>query len=298
MTMNNRRASLCGLLLALSGVHGFAVRANTKPAQADAIRLTVQRLKTIKTDPMNPRIPDDARTLLKTLKHQLRDLIESTLNDHGTRNNPNPAQVRVKVLSALKRRGVSVALPQQGMSANEYFSTTYVYGQIDGVTIKRRANLPGLIVATVTLDLQCGEDTSIYLFRKHGSHWRLDLAQEANDYAEISGAQGRFDYALSPPDRFGRFVLVPVNVNPWCTSKWQSIRYAVLRIGRTPESPNVIARGDETIFLGNDHPYRLRVAERGFRLDFDGESNPDEIVRRHHLVYRIDGARARLVRNN
>jgi hypothetical protein len=184
------------------------------------------------------------------------------------------------------------------MSYEEAISTPYAYGGVGSINLERRANLPGFVVATTTLDLTCGEDTSIYLFRRRGARWRLVFAQESDDYADISGAQGRFDYRLASPDHAGRFLLATLNVNPWCTSNWQQVRYSLLAVGRGPEPPRVLARGKRTIYLGVDRPYRLRLTRREFRLDYHGESNPDEIERLHHILYRIEGARARLVRNN
>src|SRR5262249_7376806 len=92
----------------------------------------------------------------------------------------------------------------------------YVYGDIEDINIQEPDGHPDLVAATTTLGVCCGSDTSLYLFQRSESAWHLILAQEAEEYDEVSGAQEMFEYRISPPDSDGRFFVVTANVNPWC----------------------------------------------------------------------------------
>ena len=266
---------------------------------ADSVAQTVAESRTIKTDSMEPRIPVAARSLLTILKHQLRDLISESLNTVQSHDVLSTTQAQARVLIALKRGNVSVGEPpDEGYIDEEAWNLPYLYGDIYNITLKQPAGLHDVIVATMTIGVCCGRDTSFYLFQKRGACWVLTLTQEANGYAQIDGAQGMFDCRIAPLDHAGHLFVVTTNVNPWCTSNWQRLRYCVMRIGARPEKPQVLKRSAETIYLGVDIPYQLRAAQGNFSLDFEGDSNPDEIHCRHHLTYRINSTGAHLLRKD
>src|SRR5262249_7368468 len=148
----------------------------------------------------------------------------------------------------------------------------YVYGDVYDIRIQQPEAHPDLLAVTTTIGVCCGDDTSFYLFKRENAEWRLVLAQEANDYDEIDGAQGRFTLAISPPDKQGKFFVVTANVNPWCTSNWQSLRYQVLRIGQSAYEPQILLSEKGTIYLAVDNPvYELKVQRNRFFLKFYGD---------------------------
>lgn len=262
----------------------------------DSIKQTVSKLREIKTDDMNPNIPVAAKPLLTLLKHQLRDLISDTIN---ARNNQQqkPQRLRASIINKLKSDGITVKEPKEEVVDEDYVETEYVYGDIYNVAIEQPAKHTDLIVATTTLGICCGEDTSFYIFKHNGAQWELVLAQEANDYDEITEAHGRFQYAISPPDNSNNFFVVTANVNPWCTSNWQQIRYAVLRVGSGAYEYKTILSEEDTIYLGNERPQRIAVRADGFTLSFDGESSPDEGSRWRSLKYRVNKDNATLLQS-
>lgn len=135
----------------------------------------------------------------------------------------------------------------------------------------------------------CGRDSSIYVYRKHGKQWDLVIVQEANDYTEVSGAQGSFVYAISPPDHQGQWFVVVTDVNPWCTSNWQSLRYKVLRAGPSPTQPQVLLSKRATTYLGQDEPQKISVRKDGFQLAYWGHFALDAgiLVRAHVENYLV-----------
>ncbi|HZS06788.1 MAG TPA: hypothetical protein VFD58_18275 [Blastocatellia bacterium] len=269
------------------------------PAQEPSIAQTVGSLREIKTSDADP-LPAAAIPLLRRLKHQLRDLVSAKLNAQNE-GQPTPAQSEAGIQAALKKIGVAVEEPKEVVVDEKYEDRDYVYGDIYGVEIRRPAGHHDLLAATITVGVCCGEDTSLYLFRKQGRAWKLILADESDGYTEVSGAQGRFRYVISAPDRRGDFFVVTANVNPWCTSNWQGLRYKVSRPGPQPDRPEVILRGEKIIYLGVDDPvYELNLAAHTFTLKFMTEATRRELSEgqtSHRLIlkYLVAGNRVKRV---
>jgi hypothetical protein len=218
------------------------------------------------------------------LKHGLRDLLLVTLNDKATAWSA-PSEVLARVLSTLRRNVALVENPE----ADE--NVTYAYGEILGIDLTQPAEHPELLVATTTLWVMCGRDTSFYLFRKVAGDWQLAVEQEANDYADVSGAQRSFQYAVSPPDAAGGFFVVTTNINPWCSSTWQSLRYRAFRVGATPHQPNILLQRKESIFLGDEDDRVITIQPENFRIEFEAQQRIDAavLVRKHIVAYAVTG---------
>ena len=239
------------------------------------IRDTVDSLRLIKIniDGAENDIPPAVKPLLTTLKHQIRDVIQTRINSSFIRTNPD--ELRGSVLADLKDLGVTVEDPEPSIVDDSYSDTSYTYGDIWGISLENPASREDLLVATTTLGVCCGRDTSLYFFQNDGARWDLAMAVEANDYNDVSGAQGRFQYRISSPDRLSNFFVVAANVNPWCTSNWQSLRFKVFRPGQTAYEPRVLLSEERTIWLGggfeDERAYRLRLRGNRFSLEFYGE---------------------------
>lgn len=249
------------------------------------ISQTVKSLRKIKAADLDTTVPPAAKPLLTTLKHQLRDLIDNNLNSHEGRSR-DIDEVQKIILQQLRREGVALR--------QDYVETGCIYGNIEKIAVLRLANRPDLVAATTTIGICCGEDTSLYVFRRSEGRWKLIIAQESNDYDEVSGAQGWFRYAVSPFADSGEFYLVTANITPWCTSNWQMIRYKVLREGVAPYQPKLLLEQKETIFLGDENKGAITMGQDGFRIEFDAAQNLDVagvIVRKHIMAYRVEGDR-------
>lgn len=171
-----------------------------------------------------------------------------------------------------------------------YNDKGYTYGGIWEIKLEKLTDHPDLLAATTTIDICCGEDTSFYLFRKNECHWDLIIAREANDYNEVSGAQGTFHYAVSPLSAPGQFFVVTAHIPPWCSSNWQVILYRVFREGADPYRPKILFEREEGIFLGNDTRGAITVQRDAFRIEFEAAQwlYPGSI-RTHIAAYRVEG---------
>jgi hypothetical protein len=241
----------------------------TRDLDLQLVADTVASLRGIHVDSTDANIPLAAKPLLTTLKHQMRDLITNRLSIEGS--DVSTQQLQARVIVDLRRSGVIVTEPACVTHDQNYVDTGYDYGDIYDITIKRPHYGLDLIAVTTTIGVCCGEDTSLYLFKYEDKNWKLILASEANDYDLVSGAQGTFQFGVSWPDESGSVFVVTTSVNPWCTSNWQAITSRVLRPGPAAYEPSALLSRKQTIWLGDDPPYRLDVRDNGFTLSFHDE---------------------------
>ena len=272
-----RKLLLLVSILMLNAILGNAGEEN----QDQDIAKTVEALKQIK---METTVPEAARLLLTTLKHQLRDLIQNSLK---TTN--DAANAQTSVINELKKQK---ALGENKANINKADDdTSYIYGDIIDISIKAVDNHPDMIAATTTIGVCCGRDTSLYLFKKSGLDWNLILAQESNGYAEVSGAQDNFAYAVSPTYHQQNFFIVIKNVTPTCIGSWLQIRYMALRPGTTAYGPKVLLKQSEISWLGDETDESITIKPSGFTIGFIGEQelNIAGATRKHVVAYKVDG---------
>jgi hypothetical protein len=133
---------------------------------------------------------------------------------------------------------------------------------------------PELIAVRTTIDVPCGGDNSLYLFRRDGDAWRLIFARESGAYRSFAGALDMFDYAVSPSDANGRFFVVTANVVPSCNGLWHLLRYDVRRVKEDdPYGARVLFSASHSIHL--DDAYELEAGEEDFSIRWRAEQSLD-----------------------
>lgn len=263
--------------------------------QTSAIAETVQAIKAMNQEVdgyMDVRVPSATRPLLTRLKHQLRDLIANTINTQEAQND-TPPQLRSRVLAALKQKGVELSDPPFSEIWKPEEAVIVSYGHLTELEIEQPDRHPELLVVITTLAINCGHDNSFYVFKRNENQWAMILALEANGYEDVSGAQNGFDYAISPANEAGDYFIVAADVNAWCSSRWQMLRYKILRIGASPYEPNVVLSATHGILTDREPPFKLRATTNGFQLDFwEGQSLDAGIQERAYILrYSVDGDR-------
>jgi len=234
-------------------------------------------------------VPERMRGLLTTLKHQLRDIIMARVKASESAGQ-KPAQLRADVLATLAGYNVAVGEPEAWKNASSP-DDPEVYGHVLGLEIERPSLHPDLLVAKTTLAIPCGNDTSFYLFRRKPGGYELALALEANGYETILGAQSGFAYSVSPPDANGNFFVVAADVNAWCTSRWQGLRYKVMRLGASSYKPQFILRAEHGVLIDRDPIFELMTTADGFKLTLWEEQHLDAGImeREYVLNYLLQG---------
>ena len=205
----------------------------------------------------------------------------------ATERNANalsPGTLQAEVISRLKAEGVPVGEESGG------------FGTIEAIQFQRPAEYTGWIIATTTLSIPYGSDTSLYLFGTEGNAWKLLMMLEANGYATIAGAQGWLQYYVGLVGPGREPYLITTDVPPSWASVWRGLRLRVLRPGLKPELPVMLVRRTLDYFL--DEPYQISVQRGGFSLLYLGFSVDKELAGFrgiHYLEYSVAGTRARVV---
>jgi hypothetical protein len=263
--------------------------------QTRSIAETVQAIKAMNQEVdgcMDVGVPFTTGLLLTRLKHQLRDLIAETINTRAAQHE-TPAQLQSRVLSSLKQAGVELSDPPFSEIWKPEDEAIVSYGYIPEIVIEQPAHHPELLAVKTSLAINSGGDTSLYIFKRRENQWVMVLALEKNGYAEVSGAQNGFDYAISPADESGNYFIVAADVNAWPTSRWQMLRYKVLRIGASPYEPNLVFSAEHNIFRNYEPIFKLTATANRFRFDFWGLQSLDGGIldRAYILSYSVTGDR-------
>jgi hypothetical protein len=215
---------------------------------------------------ISPAIADD----LSALKHSLRDVISHVVNaPTGT----SPEELQARVLARLENEDVPVG--DEGE-----------YGVITAIKIARPAEYPGWLIASISLAIPYGDDTSLYVFHIRNGVWRLAMSIEAGKYDEISGAQGWLEYRVGRT-LVGTPFLTTVDHSPWPTSNWQSLRLQVFQVASRPDRPLRLVERTFSYFI--DEPAQISINPGRFGLIFRGglKGEMAAVFSYYYLEYRV-----------
>jgi len=257
----------------------------------DSIRATFDRVQSVSAGKNEWQVPAQARGLLTELKHELRDSFTETL---ASATESSGLELKSRFEQSIRNAGVPLGDPLQ---PNRVYDAddpvlqrvlAHPYGIVEEVDVQR---VQGLVIMTTRLGIVCGSDSSLYVFERTAGGWRRTLEIESNGYKEISGALGSFDWKLGGGSKPGDWFVVEADVNPWCSSNWQQLRWKAVRPGPQPDRPRIISERNETIYLGVDEPYRIEADANGFRIVWSGDNllNIDELNRERTMGFTVEG---------
>lgn len=212
--------------------------------------------------------PPAARLLLASAKTGLRDLATALLRAQPEQT---AAELQQAMTDALRGAG---ALAQ----------CESLYGNLEPPKVASHGD--DLLAVVATLDIACGDDTAFFLFRRERGLWTLVLDRENNDYETVSGAAGAFQYRISEPDAHGSRLVLTADINPWCSSNWQSLRWELRRLHPGWRMPEEIDAGETGINIEGE--VKLVATPDTFGLEYVGSSIcPAHVAREYHRYYRI-----------
>lgn len=247
-------------------------------AQSANLRAVVAKLQSVRTsDEMETAIPPHVRSLLKELKHELRDLITQVLNS------PDGSVASTANLeSAITERLREIGIAPQPRKTVVYSGpdsltedTWHPYGQINAIRVEKPDSHPELLAVVTTLNISCGEDSSLYVFERKQDAWVLTMQREENDYAEVSGAMEGLQYRISPSDERGDWFLLTAGSRPWCTSCWSGVRYKVLRRSSDPERPLLMYDSEGGFYRCANKSFQLTTGKDEFSLSYPNMMSRD-----------------------
>lgn len=253
----------------------LAQDASSLAAQLRQTSGALQEISLIRYVPGQTDVPQLAVSLLPVFKRELRELFTSILD-----RSPDASAAELKRL-------FQDAIADAGLTPGAAEPIGSPYGTIYAVDVQMAQ---GKLIATTTLRVACGTDTSLYVHERAAGGWRRTLEVESNGYKTVAGARGDASWKIGGTPERGGWFLVMADVNPWCSSFWHGLRWVVRRPGPRAGRPEVIARASDSINIGFDEAYRLTADEKGFRLVWRGydEVNPG-FVRPHVASFTVTG---------
>lgn len=287
MDSSMRSAALALLLLLLHAPLWGQPSPKVAVTPSRSVRDIVSELRRSHTDPdkdAEEDVPPVVARNLKALKHGLRDMIVQTLAA-PTAVSKKPDVLAAEVIEQLKREDVPVG-------------DTGGYGVISGIKFRRPPEYPSWLIATTTVSIPYGEDTSLYLFELKDDAWKLALSQESNGYTAIRDAQGWLTYEVSPAPPGEKPYLITAEVSPASMSVWQALRLRILRVGPDAGHPTLLAK--RTLSYCLDDSYYFSVDAGGFGLmylDFAADQELAGYRSVHYLEYRVSGSHALVARD-
>lgn len=280
------RLSFC--LLAVLLACGSSGAQQSSKAARETVQ-TIGQLRAIEL-PDRARIqfgpPAEVPGLLRLLNRQLRTLIIEVLTDQNRRNEVADSE---EVFSELRKAGWN-EIPDHKWNA---------YGEIIQISFDWKLGYdPGLLVVSTQLWIPCGSsdpDSAIYVFQGRARKWNLVLASDA-DYDGIRGSEeSGMQYEISPPDSRGKWFLAIANSPPSCRSAQATLRYKVLRPGRSADEPLTLLDRRVPVIRDFDPPFRLRVEEEWVSLTQGKDRKLDGATGVTIARYEVGGAQVKRI---
>jgi hypothetical protein len=252
------------------------------------IQQTRKALQEIEIGDPDTIVPPRVRPLLTELKHQLRDHITESLNSNLSLDHlQDPEKLQDILISELEHRSVRF---------EDAVDDQHPYGAVIDITVERPEGQSQILAITSSISIPYGDDTSLYLYERDGMSWRLILALEENDYAEISSAQYGLLYAVSPADENESIFVATVHTTAWPVSNWQGLDFKVVRPQPDPYTPLVLLKQSEGVFLAVDTPYKLTASKDSVTLVFQSHSFDYSILVRPRIMkFQIKGDHAKRI---
>lgn len=228
-----------------------------------------------------------------TLKHQLRDWVESRLVDFPQRGSEIAL---AQELNAVLLKAELTCSTNRGGPA-EYCSSESFVGYLGTLRVTRQQDF--LIVET-SVGIICGYDESAYLYSWNGSKWQRLWSSEQTTYTEKQYVPQTIHAVQISPVRTGqkqRLVLT-LGSNSWCSSNWHPVYYRLWRIGGEQEQMTVpLIDRKEMAFLGKHAPpISATLKAQELTVEFSALSIDPSIHSRNAVRrFTINGSRARRV---
>ena len=203
---------------------------------------------------------------LTTVKHQLRDWVESQLGElPSNRNGEDGAELvlAMRLNEELERarllRKAEVVFPQDWSGV----------GFLAPVHLEYRWRQTYLVLQTA-VEVQCGFDESAYLYGWEDGHWKRLWESEQNTYTE-KGYTVQYIRAVqvSPPFRNESPYVLTLGTEPWCASNWHNAYIRLWSVDWSGQGTRLLLDQTEVAYLGaHDIPILGSVSDDGALIEY------------------------------
>jgi hypothetical protein len=201
-----------------------------------------------------------ARRGIAAMKARLGDFVDASMRCTPQVSDPTAIDRQLSALAHASAR------------ADEPPKEAGLYGQELSFAAAKPADQPRLIAITASFQIECGSDAMLFVFAPDHGIWREALRWQNKPYRTIAGAFWSLDYAISPPDRLGRWFVVTKSVSPSCSSTWSTITYTILRPLPHRRGPRALLTGSDSMWCGSEDFGTLTARPTSVDLRFHAAS--------------------------
>jgi len=214
----------------------------------DAIR---ELLAPLRTNDLANHKSRGATPAFTTLKHRLRDWIESRLAElkwNGTEWKPDPSIFQEQLNQDLGKAGLFCG-DEWKIPCREWS----LLGFLGDISLEMKAG--SFLVVKTALGIECGYDESAYVYKSDGGRWQRLWQSEQDDYRGDKYFPQTFDEVAISPTNYEKdadksaHLILTLGHNPWCTSNWQTVYYRVWHTSNAVAAPALLLDGREIGFI-------------------------------------------------
>jgi hypothetical protein len=251
-------------------------------AAGRSVRAARVELKSIPLEADGTLVPPSARRAIERVKDRLRGLVRAEMA--CAFDSPDP-------------KALTAAMADDGDASDSAPDEPDRHGDSLAYQVSRVDSQPDMLAVVATLGIHCGTDSMLMLYgRTSRGGWRELMVRRSAPYREVKGGWGDLRFAVSPRDKQGRWFVATASTTPWCTSAWQGMPFELARPGSAPDRPDILFRGKDVHYLGNESDLLLKAERDAFEIRHDGGSvDPDILIRRHVRRYEVTGESVRRV---
>lgn len=154
--------------------------------------------------------------------------------------------------------------------------------QKQDIYFKVRIGSGNLLQIVNKVDIPCGNDSILLVFQPNEEKWKHVLTWKSSKYEEINGSLNNLEYAVSTPDKDGKWYVVGTDSPARCSSCWGTLRFYVMEPTKENVNPNILFQKTETSYQCDKGPM-LETTQEGFKISFLGKSIDSDILTRTHL---------------
>ncbi len=210
---------------------------HAEDARLGAIRSLLLPMRAAKSGDLKAR---GATPVFTTVKHQLRDWIESRLSVltwNGAQWRPHLAVLQEQLNDELRRADLTCdSCPYQSD-----------LGFLGPIVLEMK---PGslLVVRTAVGIQMCGYDESAYAYQAIEDQWRRFWQTEQNEYEDGEYFPQSLSEVLISTGRSEHLILT-LGSEPWCSSNWHDVYYRIWQSKGPAVEPALLLDGREYAFI-------------------------------------------------
>jgi len=216
------------------------------PRPLAEIRTELERVRTEASEHSETR---GASSRLTTIKHALRDWVESQLSQLPSDPNGEDgaeAALAIRLNNELRQEHLLRGTDTAG--GDDSWSRTGFLGEVQ---LKYR-NRQSFLVLQTAIEVNCGFDESAYLYRQQNGRWDRVWETEQNIYAKQEYNVQLIRAVLVSPNlnETSPYFVMTLGTEPWCSSNWHDVYVRLWSVSPPGGEPKLLLDKSEWAFLG------------------------------------------------